>query len=322
MFWVHGIGRLGDGAEQRIGLAHPDWRLTDGQPPPAAAYDVLVAGRPDETLLDASPRLHTLVVPYAGVPTATRRLLDARPRIAVRTLHHTAGPTAELAVALTLAAARAVLPADAAMRRGDWSTRFDPPRPTMVLGGSAATVVGYGEVGRRVARTLAALDMEVRAIRASTASRYEDGPVSVHPVGELPLLLPDSRVLVLAIPATPATERLIGGRELDMLPRPAVLVNVARATVVDEAALYDRLRHRELAAGLDVWWNEAGGADSRTDVVASQFPFHELPNVVLSPHRGGGFSLPEVRELRLAHLDRLLTELAGSFPPEPRSVWR
>jgi phosphoglycerate dehydrogenase-like enzyme len=312
MFWVHGIARLGDGAEQRIGLAHPDWRLTDGPPPPAAAYDVLVAGRPDEALLDASPRLRTLVVPYAGVPAATRHLLDTRPAIAVRTLHHTAGPTAELAIALTLAAARALLPADAGMRRGDWSTRFEPPRPTMVLGGSAATVVGYGEVGRRVARTLAALDMDVRAVRASIADRYDDGPISVRPTDELRLLLPDSRVLVLAVPATPKTERLIGARELDLLPRPAVLVNVARATVVDESALFDRLHDGELAAGLDVWWNEATGEDSRTNISASRFPFHELPNVVLSPHRGGGFSLPDVRELRLTHLDRLLTELSHS----------
>jgi phosphoglycerate dehydrogenase-like enzyme len=311
MFWVHGIAGLGDGAERRIGSAHPGWRLSDGSPPAAAAYDVLVAGRPDEETLDASSRLHTLVVPYAGVPAATRLLLDLRPRIAVRTLHHTAVPTAELAVALTLAAARALLPADAAMRRGDWTPRFEPPRPTMILAGSTATVVGYGEVGRRVARALAALDLDVRAVRASVAESYDDGPISVHPAREMPQLLADSRVLVLAVPATQETELLIGGPELDLLPRPAVVVNVARATVIDESALFDRLRDGDLAAGLDVWWSEAAGDGPRTDVAASRFPFHELPNVVLSPHRGGAFSLPEVREQRLAHLDRLLTELAG-----------
>ena len=309
-FWVHGVAALGERARARLAADRPGWRFTDGPPPPDARYQVLVAGRPDDALLTASPALRTLVVPFAGVPAETAARLADRPGIAVRTLHHTAGPTAELALGLVLAAARALVPADRAMRDGDWTPRFVPPEPTMLLGGHVATVVGYGQVGRRVARGLAALDMTVNAVRARAREVAGDGVAVVHPLRQLPDLLRRSRVVVLAVPLSAATRGLIGAAELALLPDPAVLVNVARAAVVDESALYQRLRAGGLAAGLDVWWSEASGDGPRTGVVASRFPFHELPNVVLSPHRGGGFSLPEVRRARLAALTRLLDELS------------
>lgn len=309
-FWVHGLAGLGDGAERRVAARHPRWRCTDGPPPADAGYQALVAGRPTYELLAASPALGTLVVPFAGVPAETATLLSGFPGVAVRTVHHTAGPTAELALGLVLAAARSLLPADRAMRAGDWTPRFVPPQPTMVLGGHPATVVGYGEVGRRVARGLAALGMTVRAVRARAREVTEDGTAAVHPAGDLAALVPDSRVVVLAVPSTPDTAGLFGPAEIAALPSPAVLVNVARAAVVAETALYERLRTGEIAAGLDVWWTEATGAGPYAPVAASRLPFHELPNVVLSPHRGGGFSLPEVRELRLAHVERVLVELA------------
>ncbi|GIL28803.1 D-glycerate dehydrogenase [Actinocatenispora comari] len=309
-FWVHGVASVGERAVARLRRERPDWRFTDGAPPADARYSVLVAGRPDEALLSASPALRTLVVPFAGIPAQTAERLADRPGIAVRTLHHTAGPTAELALGLVLAAARALVPADRAMRDGDWTPRFVPPEPTMVLAGHTATVVGYGQVGRRVARALAALDLRVNAIRAGARGTSGDGVALIHPPRRLPDLLRRSRVVVLAVPLSARTTGLIGAPELALLPDPAVLVNVARAAVVDEAALYQRLLTGRLAAGLDVWWSEASGDGPRTGVAASRFPFHQLPNVVLSPHRGGAFSLPEVQRARLTELTRVLDDLS------------
>ncbi|HEY3504586.1 MAG TPA: NAD(P)-dependent oxidoreductase [Actinocatenispora sp.] len=158
---------------------------------------------------------------------------------------------------------------------------------------------------------------ERRVASAHPAWRCTDGPppadagcqvlVAGRPTYEL---LPESRVVVLAVPSTSDTAGLFGPAEIATLPSPAVLVNVARAALVDEAALYERLRTGEISAGLDVWWTEATGDGPYAPVAASRLPFHELPNVVLSPHRGGGFSLPEVRGLRLAYVERLLAGLA------------
>jgi phosphoglycerate dehydrogenase-like enzyme len=152
--------------------------------------------------------------------------------------------------------------------------------------------------------------MRVKAIRASATTVTTDGVAEIHPAAHLRRLLGRSRVVVLAVPATPTTEGLLGAAEIRTLPQPAVVVNVARASVVDERALFERLQAGDLAAGLDVWWTEATGDGPTTGIAASRYPFHTLPNVVLSPHRGGAFSLPEVRRARLAHLDRALSELA------------
>lgn len=310
---------LDDDAAARLAARHPDWRFTDGDaPPPGAAYDVLVGGRPSPELLAASKRLHTLVIPFAGVPATTSELLQTHPQMAVRTVHHTAGPTAELALGLVLAAARALVPADQAMRTGDWTPRFVPPQPTMILAGHPAVVVGYGEIGRRVARSLVALDMEVHAIRGSIPSPYVDGEVLVHPVQDFAEIAGRARVVVLAAPATAQTSGLLSAEVIAGLPTPSVVVNVARATLVDEKALYDRLLTGEIAAGHDVWWNEASTADAATGIAASAEPFHHLPNVVLSPHRGGGFSLREVRDLRLAEVEKVLITLAGVHGADSR----
>ncbi|HZE41427.1 MAG TPA: NAD(P)-dependent oxidoreductase [Stackebrandtia sp.] len=291
---------------------HPEWTFTvSPEPPPASAYEVLIAGRPGRELLAASPKLRAVVVPFAGIPERTSRLLSEFPALEVHTLHHNAGPTAELALALTLAAARGVVPADRGMRRGDWTARFTPPEPSMLLDGHPATVAGYGAIGRRVARGLAALGMRVRATRASADRPRSDGDIVVHPARDLPALLDDSRVTVLALPAGPDTAGLIGAEELARLPEPSVLVNVSRAALVDEEALYRRLLRPGFAAGLDVWWEEAGSIDAAVDVAASRFAFHELPNVVLSPHRGGAFSIPETRRIRVDHLETALAGLAA-----------
>jgi phosphoglycerate dehydrogenase-like enzyme len=309
-FWVHGVAALEDDAAAVLTARHPGWRFTDGDAPEHAEYEVLVAGRPSMELLTASKRLHTLVIPFAGVPAQTLALLQELPGIAIRTIHHTAGPTAELALGLVLAAARALVPADRAMRTGDWTPRYVPPMPTMILAGHPALVVGYGEVGGRVARSLAALEMEVHAIRGSISTSYSDGEVHVHPADQLPALASRARVVVLAAPATPDTAGLLSAELIARLPNPSVVVNVARATLVDEEALYERLLTGEIAAGIDVWTTEATSAEAATGIAASQLPFHELPNVVLSPHRGGAFSLPEARHLRLTEVEAVLTDLA------------
>lgn len=301
-----------DDSLEPLALRHPEWRFSYGDTPAEAEYEVLVAGRPTLELLTASKRLHTLVIPFAGVPAQTAKLLAQVPGIAVRTVHHTAGPTAELALGLVLAAARSLIPADQAMRKGDWTPRFVPPRPTMLLAGHPAVVVGYGEVGRRVARSLAALEMEVHAVRGSITTPYADGEALVHPATEFRTLIPRARVVVLAAPATPATTGLLDALLIAQLPTPSVVVNVARATLLDEAALYTRLETGEIAAGLDVWPTEATSTDPPpTNITASRFPFHTLPNVVLSPHRGGAFSLPESTPLRQTALEATLTNLAS-----------
>jgi phosphoglycerate dehydrogenase-like enzyme len=120
----------------------------------------------------------------------------------------------------------------------------------MVLAGHTAMVVGYGEVGRRVARGLAALDLRVNAIRAGARGTSGDGVALIHPPRRLPELLRRSRVVVLAVPLSPRTTGLIGANELALLPDPAVLVNVARGGAFSLPEV-QRARLTELTRVLD-----------------------------------------------------------------------
>lgn len=267
-------------------------------------FDVLVAGRPTAEELSASPRLRRVIVPFAGIPPTTLDALREHPDLELYNLHHNAEQTAELALTLMLAAGKRLLPMDRALRRNDWRPRYAKDNAVM-FSGRTAVVVGYGAIGRHLATVCRSLGMDVLVVRRSVTIP-EDG---VHSVSELRELLPRAEVLLLAVPSTEETRGLIGSGELALLPGDAVLVNVSRGPVVDERSLFEALRDGRLAAaGLDVWYHYPKDEASRADTAPSEFPFAELDNVVLSPHRAG--HCVESEELRARHLVELLGELA------------
>jgi phosphoglycerate dehydrogenase-like enzyme len=281
---------------------------------PSPTTEVLVAGRPTRDQLAACPALRALLVPYAGIPTQTRELLLVNhPHLAVHNLHHNAAAAAELAVALLLAAAKTIVPADRALRRGDWRTRYDGA-PTLILAEKIALVLGLGAIGMRVATACNALGMDVHAIRRRT-SRPHPHHVTVHPPEVLRELLPRADALLVCLPLTPETDGMLGDHELRLIRPSAVLVNVARGAIVDEAALYRALTDGRLAAaGLDVWYRYPSTPEERANTQPSRFPFHELDNVVLSPHRGGAYRTAELEEQRMRDLATSLNAAARGEP--------
>jgi phosphoglycerate dehydrogenase-like enzyme len=288
----------------------PAIQLTLGpERPDRADFEVLVAGRPSADDLAASPRLRAVVVPWAGLPDVTRELLEGRPDLTLHNLHHNDGATAEMAVALLLAAAKWLVPADRALRSGDWSPRYDGPE-SVLLDGKTALVLGYGHIGQRVARVLAALGMRASAVRRRASALGEvDGMVSVWPMEQLHTLLSLTHALVIALPLTTATQGLIGATELALMPRGGLLVNIARGPVVDEDALFAALSSGHLAgAGLDVWYRYPTDEASRSGTLPSRLPFDRLSNVVMSPHRGGHTDETEAR--RMVALAELLNTAA------------
>jgi phosphoglycerate dehydrogenase-like enzyme len=295
-------------AELRARL-HPDVHLTASlELPSPARFRILVAGRPQREHLLASPDLEALIVPWAGIPAATRELLLDFPHIALHNLHHNALPVAEQAIALLLAACKFVVPMDRALRAHDWTPRYEPS-PSLLLQGRMALVLGYGAIGRQVAALCRGLGMEVVAVRR----RATPGPEGVAGISELHALLPRAGAVIVCLPSTAETEGLIGAAELALLPPDAVLVNVGRGPVVDEAALFDALRERRLyAAGIDVWYNYPADEAGRSHTPPSRYPFHELDNVVMSPHRAGGST--ETERLRVVHLAEMLNAAARGEP--------
>lgn len=294
---------------------HPDVDLTVGSAVPAPAeLLILIAGRPQREQITASSNLRALVIPWAGLPEPTRQLMLEFPHIAVHNLHHNARPVAEHALALLLAAAKFVVPMDRSLRTGDWTPRYQP-NPSILLHGRRALILGFGAIGQQVARLCRGLGMEVVAVRrkSSRPSSVADGGILLASPEALHTLLPRADVLIVCLPHTPETDGLIGADELALLPPGAVLVNIGRGPIVDEGAVYHALREGDLyAAGLDVWYNYPADEASRAHTPPSAYPFHELDNVVMSPHRAGGST--DTERLRMQHLAELLNAAARGEP--------
>lgn len=286
--------------------------------PPDPDYDWLVEGVPTEEQLDSSPRLRAVVVPWAGIPPRTAELLRPRPHLSLYNLHHNAAPTAEMAMALLLAAARRIVPVDRALRKGDWTpgrgVDIDP-----LLEGRTAVVLGYGAIGRRIGRICRAFGMEVVGVRRTQVS---GGAEEIVGVSQLARVLPRAQVLFITLPLTPETERILDAEAIARLPRGALLINVGRGPIVEEDALYDALvSGRIAAAGLDVWYRYPRGEDDPHETLPGNRPFHELDNVVLSPHRAG--STCETENLRARALAALLsTGARGESLPPPVDLGR
>ena len=282
--------------------------------------EILVDGRPEEQwLIDHQATLRSLVIPWAGLPKTTGERLRNWPSIRVYNLHHNAAPTAEMSLALLLAAAKRVVEGDQALRRGDWRIRYDLDERGPLLAGRTALILGYGSIGRRIARALNALDMNVLGVRRSLPEGVQPGEIdretgsAVFGRESLDELLPKAEVLMVSLPATDQTTACLDATRLDRLPTGAVVVNVGRAAVIDEWALYERLADQRIgAAGLDVWWRYPEDEPRRRGTLPADAPFGSLPNVVLSPHRAGHTDRTEA--LRMQHLADLLNRLHRDDP--------
>jgi len=263
-------------------------------------YDVLIAVSPPPGFIASCENLRIVIIPQAGLTATMRSALADHDEILAHNCHHNAAACAETAVALLLACAKFTNKADSDLRTGDWGLRYSE-RPQIVLRHRSALILGYGSIGRAIAPVCSAMGMRVTAVRRSLRHTDDapadplpvdpiavDSDVTVHAVEDLDELLPNADVLICALPSTPGTRQLMGARQIDLLPKNAIVVNIGRAEQIDERALYDALKSGHLAgAGVDVWPIEPGLTAPDTAMLPSKLAFHELDNVVLSPHKAG-----------------------------------
>jgi phosphoglycerate dehydrogenase-like enzyme len=279
-----------------------------------------------EALLQAGPDLRWVHSGAAGVAKSLTPAMLASPVIFTNSAGVHAPPIAETVLAMILFFGRGLDFAVEGKRRGEWwqDPFYVADSPLRELAGSTVGIVGFGGIGREVARRVASLGARVVALRRRVASEGEDaltpvgGEGSLAPLirmvrgdGGLDTLLAESDVVVVSAPETPDTRGLLGVRELARMKRGALLVNVARGRIVDEQALAQALAEGRLrGAGLDVFAEEP---------LPSGHPFWRLPNVLLTPHVSGvtsGFWRRET-DLILRNLGRYLE---GAPPAEWENV--
>ena len=189
-----------------------------------------------------------------------------------------------------------------AQRDGQWKRRFEasaryasltgdarplyPPVLLEELTGKTVLLVGYGAIGKEIERMLA--PFRVNLLRVARSARSE--PL-VQAVSELDSLLPRADILVLILPSTAESYRLIGARRLALMPQGALLVNAARGPVVDTEALVDALRSGRIRAALDV---------TDPEPLPEGHPLWSCPNLLLTPHVAGSSPQFAPRSLAIA----------------------
>jgi len=170
--------------------------------------------------------------------------------------------------------------------RGSWrSSWVHSGAPHGEVRGTTLGIVGYGRVGHEVARRAAPFGCRILA--ANRSPRAPEASVErVFPLAELDRMLPECDTVALCTALGPETAGLIDARRLGLMKPTAFLINIARGQVIDEDALYAALReHRIGGAAIDVWWQYPTAAEPERR--GSRHPFHELPNVIVTPHNSG-----------------------------------
>jgi glyoxylate/hydroxypyruvate reductase A len=239
--------------------------------------------------LPGRPHLRWIQATSAGVGKLAERVGLTESSVAVTTASGVhARPLAEFVVLAMLMFGKDVLRLEREQREHHWELYSGEETR-----GKTVCVVGLGKIGREVARLARALDARVvgtvRELRGRTVDDL--GVERLEPTDRLDELLPDADVLVLAVPHTAMTHRIVDARRLALLKPGAILVNIARGDVVDEAALVEALRSGRLrGAALDVFEQEPLPPES---------PLWDLPNVFVSPHSASNVAAENGRIVEL-----------------------
>jgi phosphoglycerate dehydrogenase-like enzyme len=202
----------------------------------------------------------------------------ASPVIITNSRGMSAGTIAEHVLAVTLALFRQLPRAWDGQASRTWTQNAIGATGNRTIAGSRVLVVGLGSIGRAAAVRFDGLGAVVTGVRRSAATP-PPGVAAVHPPAALLDLLPDADVVVVSAPHTPETRRMFGRRQLSAMRRDAILVNVSRGQLVDEAALADALAGGVIGgAALDVFEREPLPPDS---------PLWSSPNLLITPHTAG-----------------------------------
>ncbi|HVV18845.1 MAG TPA: NAD(P)-dependent oxidoreductase [Pseudonocardiaceae bacterium] len=254
----------------------------------SAAHDAVI--EPDDVVVSLrwrrdpapGPAMRLLHVPGAGLDAID--LAALRPETTVANVFEHETPIAEFVLARLLEWEIRAGALQASFDPGTWPRTYRHRVPHGEVAGRTLGLIGYGRIGRAIAVRAAAFGIRVTAVDDhATGDVTTDDVATVLPTSALPTLLAGSDYVVVACPLTPETTGMIDAAALAAMPGHAVLVNISRAPIVDEAALYAALAEQRIGGAiLDVWYRYPTGADD--DAPPATRPFWELPNAWCTPH--------------------------------------
>ncbi|MGQ4911073.1 MAG: NAD(P)-dependent oxidoreductase [Candidatus Thorarchaeota archaeon] len=275
--------------QPEVNLVFPKDASENGLLALAPQADIVVGWRPTWEFLLAATRMRLFINPGVGVQHHLQnfRELNRTREVTLVNGHGNTYFTAQHAVALLLALTNKVITHHNWMKEGLWR-RGDDHAKSIPLRHRKVGLLGYGHVNRNVHRFLSGFDVEFSVCRRSWSHAPETlpTPVTEYTVKQIDKFLDAIDILIVAVPQTDETTAMIGEAELARLGPEGLVVNVGRGDVIEEKALFRALKEQTIAgAALDVWYEYKPEPDSEGRRFPFHYPFNELENVVLSPHR-------------------------------------
>lgn len=253
-----------------------------------SSAEVIVGGNLSEDDLKLAKKLKLFQIPFVGVDKLNLDVFRKFPHIAVCNTHGNSHAVSEHAMALLLALAKNLINNDRDLRKGKWHG-FVTGEPTIQLYGRSLGIIGLGSIGMEIAKRALSFGLQIFAIKRSLPKEEQlEKKLGLTFLGtpeQLEYVIAQTDFIIIALPLTAKTENMIDEKMLQLM-KGKYLINVARGRVIDEKALYDHLKMGNLAgAAIDTWYQYPD--QENPERLPSQYAFHELPNVILSPHNAG-----------------------------------
>jgi phosphoglycerate dehydrogenase-like enzyme len=246
--------------------------------------DVVISQFFTSAMAKAASKLKLLHAVGAGIDAFAIKELNPNTTLANVYFH---GPAiAEYVMMAVLALNRELIVMDSQLRQAIWEKSWIAKHePGMEISGKVLGVIGYGHIGKEVITKAKAFGMQTWAVtrrRPTTRSKQLDVVLGLNGLGKL---LANSDYIVIACPCNAETEGMIGSAQIKKMKQTACLINVSRAAIVEETALYNALKQKLIrGAAIDVWYRYPSGRES---IYPSSYPFHRLKNVIMTPHIAG-----------------------------------
>lgn len=267
------------------------------------ATEISEAASPLSVIADM-PRLRWVHSIYAGLDDLASPDLAARNIIVTNSAGVYAPMMAEYIIAMLVVLYRDLMTYMLAQTRHVWQPLHPLALPTQELYGKQLGIIGYGSVGRYLAPVARAFGMKVWGMRRTPTLPANEPLDRMLTPNELDELLQESDIVVISASLNKSTRQWLGARELGLMKRGAVLVNVARGAIVDESALVDALRAGHLLGAI---------LDATTiEPLPSDHPLWDAPNVLITPHISGELPVGRQRSVDL-FCENLRLYLAGQL---------
>jgi phosphoglycerate dehydrogenase-like enzyme/ribonuclease HI len=249
--------------------------------------EVVIGGSFSKEDLDQAKKLKLFQIPFAGVDQLDLSLYKDRKDIFICNVHANRAAVAEHAFALILALAKNIVTNDRDLRLGRWHG-FSSKEPTIQLQGKSLGIIGLGSIGWEIAKIGHLLGMKIFALKREIKEKDLEKKKILEFLGankDLEKVIKESDFIIITVPLTKKTKGLIGKKELKLM-QGKYLVNISRGAVIDEEALFKSLEEHYLSgAAIDTWYQYP--TNEQKEILPSQYNFHKLKNVVMSPHTAG-----------------------------------